>query len=289
MATAWAALGSSVTLLVRGAALLPKSEPFAGEAVAEGLKEAGVDVRFGVAVAGLSRVPGGEVTLELGGAETLVADEVLFATGRVPATADLGLETIGLAPGSWLPVDVTGQVVDVPGGWLYAAGDVNHRALLTHQGKYQGRVFGTVIADRAAGRSMDTEPWGRSAATADRLAVPQVVFTDPEVASVGLTLDEAGEHGLRVRAVDYELGNVAGASLFVDRYRGRARAVVDLDREVLVGVTFVGPGVAELLHSATVAVVGEVPIDRLWHAVPAYPTISEVWLRLLETYRGSGD
>ena len=61
---------------------------------------------------------------------------------------------------------------------------------------------------------------------------------------------------------------------------------VDLDREVLVGATFVGPGVSELIHSASVAVAGEVPVERLWHAVPAYPTISEVWLRLLETYRG---
>lgn len=76
------------------------------------------------------------------------------------------------------------------------------------------------------------------------------------------------------------------ASLYGDDYRGRARVVFDQDRQVLVGASFVGPGVAELLHSATVAVVGEVPIDRLWHAVPAYPTISEVWLRLLEGCRG---
>ncbi|MEY9938913.1 pyruvate/2-oxoglutarate dehydrogenase complex dihydrolipoamide dehydrogenase (E3) component [Streptacidiphilus sp. MAP5-52] len=295
MATAWAALGSRVTLLVRGAALLTRTEPFAGEQVAEGLKAAGVDVRFGVSVSGVSRRPGGEVVLDLGGGDgegdddgegKLTADQVLFATGRKPATADLGLETVGLEPGDWIRVDETGLAVDVPGAWLYAAGDVNHRALLTHQGKYQGRIFGAAIADRAAGRELDTGEWGRSAATADLLAVPQVVFTDPEVASVGRTLAEAEEQGLRVRAVDYEIGKVAGASLYADGYRGRARAVVDLDRAVLVGVTFVGPGVAELLHSATVAVVGEVPIARLWHAVPAYPTISEVWLRLLETYRG---
>ncbi len=143
-----------------------------------------------------------------------------------------------------------------------------------------------MIADRAAGRPLDLAPWGRSVATADHAAVPQVVFADPEVAAVGRTLQEARDAGLRVRAVDYDLGSVSGAALYADGYRGRARAVVDLDREVLVGVTFVGPGVAELLHSATVAVAGEVPLARLWHAVPAYPTISEVWLRLLETYRG---
>jgi len=286
MASAWAALGSRVTMLVRDGALLGRMEPFAGELVTEGLKAAGVEVRFGVSVAGVSRLPGREVVLDLGGQDPLTVDEVLFATGRRPATGDLGLETVGLEPGRWIDVDDTGLALGMAGNWLYAAGDVNRRALLTHQGKYQGRVFGGVIADRAAGREVDPRPWGRSRATADRLAVPQVVFADPEAASVGLTLDQARAQGIRVRAVDYEIGDVAGASLFADHYRGRARAVVDLDREVLVGVTLVGPGVAELLHSATVAVVGEVPISRLWHAVPAYPTISEVWLRLLETYRG---
>jgi pyruvate/2-oxoglutarate dehydrogenase complex dihydrolipoamide dehydrogenase (E3) component len=284
MATAWRALGSDVTLLVRGEQLLPKLESFAGELVAESLRAAGVEVRFGVTVTGVRR--DGPVVLTLAGGEALTADEVLFATGRVPATSDLGLESVGLEAGKSIEVDDTGLAVGVPGGWLYAAGDVNGRALLTHQGKYQGRVFGTVIADRAAGRELDLAPWGRSVATADERSLPQVVFTDPEVAAVGLSLEQAEQRGHRVRAVDYDLGNVVGASLFADGYRGRARAVVDLDRETLLGVTFVGSGVAELLHSATIAVAGEVPIARLWHAVPPYPTISEVWLRLLETYRG---
>ena len=77
---------------------------------------------------------------------------------------------------------------------------------------------------------------------------------------------------------------MAGASTVSDDYVGRARAIVDTEREVLVGATFVGPDVAELLHSATIAVVGEVPLSRLWHAVPSYPTVSEVWLRFLEEY-----
>ncbi|WP_433250961.1 dihydrolipoyl dehydrogenase family protein [Actinomadura nitritigenes] len=284
MATAWRALGSEVVQLVRGSRLLPRMEPFAGEAVAEGLRAAGVDLRFGTSVTAVHR--DGPVTLTLDGGETVTVDEVLFATGRTPATTDLGVETVGLEAGRPIEVDSTGLAAGVPGGWLYAAGDVNGRALLTHQGKYQGRIFGAVIADRAAGRPLDTADWGRSVATADERAVPQVVFTDPEAASVGLTLEEATRQGHRVRAVDYDLGNVAGAALYADGYQGRARAVVDLDRETLLGVTFVGAGVAELLHSATIAVAGEVPISRLWHAVPSYPTISEIWLRLLETYRG---
>ncbi|GAA4604241.1 NAD(P)/FAD-dependent oxidoreductase [Actinoallomurus liliacearum] len=284
MATAWRALGSDVVLLVRGDRLLPKLEPFAGELVAESLRAAGVEVRFGTTVTAVRR--DGPVVLTLSDGRALTADEVLFATGRVPATADLGLESVGLEAGKPIEVDDTGLAVGVTGGWLYAAGDVNGRALLTHQGKYQGRIFGTVIADRAAGRELDQAPWGRSVATADERALPQVVFTDPEVAAVGLSLEQAERRGHRVRAVDYDLGGVAGASLYADGYRGRARAVVDLDRETLLGVTFVGSGVAELLHSATIAVAGEVPIARLWHAVPSYPTISEIWLRLLETYRG---
>ena len=287
MATAWQALGSAVTLLVRGGGLLPRMEPFAGELVAEGLSEAGATVRTGVSVRRVRRPrPGAEVTVALDDGGELVADEVLFATGRAPATDDLGLETVGLVPGDWLEVDDGLRVTAVRDGWLYAAGDVNRRALLTHQGKYQARIAGEAIALRARGGSPDTAAWGAHGATADTAACPQVVFTDPEVASVGLTAREAERAGHRIRVVDHDLAQLAGAALYADGYRGRARMVVDLDRDHLLGVTFAGPGVGELLHSATVAVAAEVPIGRLWHAVPSYPTISEVWLRLLEAYRG---
>ncbi|MFK8908764.1 dihydrolipoyl dehydrogenase family protein [Streptomyces sp. YS-3] len=285
MATAWQAFGAQVTVLVRGEGLLPKMEPFAGELVAEALKEAGASVRTQVNVAEVVREGGtGPVTVVLDDGGRIEADEILFATGRAPRTDDIGLDTIGMEPSSWLPVDDSCRVAG--SDWLYAVGDVNHRALLTHQGKYQARIAGAAIAARAARTPLlETDPWGAHAATADRAAVPQVVFTDPEAASAGLTLAEAEAAGHRVRAVDHDLGGVAGAGLYADGYRGRARMVVDLDREVLLGVTFVGPGVGELIHAATVAIAAEVPIGRLWHAVPAYPTISEVWLRLLETYR----
>ncbi|MEV7901512.1 dihydrolipoyl dehydrogenase family protein [Streptomyces anulatus] len=284
MATVWQALGSEVTLLIRGSGLLPKMEPFAGELVADALTEAGARIRTGVSATALRRpAPDGPVTVDLDDGDRIEADEILFATGRAPRTDDLGLETIGLEPGSWLTVDDSCRVEGTD--WLYAVGDVNHRALLTHQGKYQARIAGAAIAARTGKTPLETAPWGAHAATADHGAVPQVVFTDPEAASVGLTLAEAERAGHRVRAVDHDLAAVAGSGLYADGYRGRARMIVDLDREILLGVTFVGPGIGELLHSATIAVAGEVPIARLWHAVPAYPTISEVWLRLLETYR----
>ncbi|QKV91987.1 NAD(P)/FAD-dependent oxidoreductase [Streptomyces sp. NA02950] len=288
MATAWNAFGSEVTMLIRGSGLLERMEAFAGELVAEALTEAGVKIRTGTSVTGVRRDGAdGPVTLTLADGETVEADEVLFATGRAPRTHDVGLETIGLRPGSWLDVDDTLRVRDVPGGWLYAAGDVNHRALLTHQGKYQARIAGAAIGARAQGVPLlETDRWGAHSATADTAAVPQVVFTDPEVGAVGLSAAQAEAQGRSVRVVDYDLGQVSGAALYADGYRGRARMIVDLDRGHLIGVTFVGPGVGELLHSATVAVAGEVPVERLWHAVPSFPTMSEIWLRLLEAYRG---
>jgi pyruvate/2-oxoglutarate dehydrogenase complex dihydrolipoamide dehydrogenase (E3) component len=278
MAAAWSALGTRVTLVSRGG-LLDKLPAFAGELVADGLRAAGVDVRAGVNVSAATRAGGdGPVTLTLDDGTSVKADEVLAATGRTPKTGDIGLSAVGLEDGAWLSVDDTMRVTAVEGGWLYAAGDVNHLALLTHMGKYQARVCGDAIAARAAGR----EPSVRDLASATR--VPQVVFTIPEVGAVGLTGEQATAAGLRVRVVEYELGNVAGASLFADGYQGRAQLVVDEDRKVIVGLTLAGPGVGEMIHAATIAVVGEVPLDRLWHAVPAYPTMSEVWLRLLEAY-----
>ena len=286
MATAWRALGAAeVTVLQRGDRLLPGVEPEASRRLTAAMRATGIDVRTGVDVAAVHRDADG-VTMDLGAGGSLVADEVLVATGRSPRTRDLGLDTVGLHDGDWLAVDETLRVTGVDGGWLYACGDVNRRALLTHMGKYQARACAAAIVARAAGQPVDESAWSPMVATADTRAVPQVVFTDPEVTAVGLTEAQAAEAGIRTRCVEYELGSIAGASLFVDDYDGWAKLVIDEDRRVVVGATFVGAGVAELIHSATVAIVGEVPLDRLWHAVPSYPTISEIWLRLLETYRG---
>ena len=280
LATAYASLGSRVTLVARRG-LLGNQEPFAAELVREGLEAAGVRVLADTEVTG-AHLAEKNAVLTLGDGTRILAERVLVATGRTGRTHDLGLEELGLAAGHAIEVDDT---LRVPGfDWLYAVGDVNGRALLTHQGKYQARAAGDAIAARAAGRPVDDAPWGAHVATADHRAVPQVTFTDPEVASVGLTAAAADAAGLRTRVLDYDLSWVAGASVHSDDYRGQARAIVDLDRGVLVGATFAGPDVGELLQAATIAVVGEVPIDRLWHAVPAYPTLSEVWLRWLEAF-----
>jgi pyruvate/2-oxoglutarate dehydrogenase complex dihydrolipoamide dehydrogenase (E3) component len=280
MATAYVDFGTRVTLIARSG-LLGEMEPFAGDRVAAALRSRGADVRTGVEVVA-ARSDGSTKVLELSDGSEVRADEVLVAAGREARTGDLGLEAIGLEPGTWLDVDDTMRVRGHD--WLYAVGDLNHRALLTHQGKYQARAAGDVIAARAQGADVDDAAWGRHVATADHTAVPQVTFTDPEVASVGFTAAAAEKAGYRIRVLDYDLSWLAGASVLSDDYAGTARAIVDEDRRVLIGMTLVGPGVGELLPAATIAIVGEVPLERLWHAVPSYPTLSEIWLRLLETY-----
>jgi dihydrolipoamide dehydrogenase len=282
MAQAMHGLGAEeTTVLVRGG-LLGRMEPFARELVAESFAEAGIVVRTGVQATKVERPqPGGPVTVHLSEGPPLEADELLVATGRRVASDDLGLGVVGLPDGRPVGVDDSMRATAVADGWLYAVGDVNGRDLLTHMGKYQGRMCGDVIAARAKGERDDL-PSMRDVAGAH--GAPQVIFTDPQVCAVGLTEAKARAQGFDVRVVEYDLGRVSGAYLLGDGYRGRAKAVVDERRRVLLGVTFAGPGVAELLHSATIAVTAEVPLDRLWHAVPAFPTVSEIWLRLLEEY-----
>ncbi|MEU0402453.1 NAD(P)/FAD-dependent oxidoreductase [Streptomyces sp. NPDC006197] len=285
MATAWSSLGSSVTLLVRDQALLTAWEPCAGEEVARGLTGLGVTVRFGVTATRVGRDEATRaVTVETDDGATLVCDEVLAAVGRRPRTADLGLETVGLPADGRIPVDGTCRVTAVDGDWLYAVGDVNGLAPLTHMAKHQARTCAAAIAGRAAGRPSDPGARHARSTGTDRPVVPQAVFTRPEVASVGLTERAAREAGMTVRAVEYRIDDVAGAALHADGYRGHAKLVVDEGRGVVVGCTLTGPMATELIHTATVAIVGEVPLERLWHAVPAFPTVSEVWLRLLEAY-----
>ena len=268
MAQAWASLGSQVTLIHRGTRLIEREEPFAGEQVADALREYGVDLRFETSMASVSR--NGVVRLELEGGGSLEADELLVATGRTPRTADIGLETVGLEPGKHVQVD---ESLRVPGkDWLYAVGDVNGRALLTHMGKYQARL----AADAIMGKSVRLRSDGGSS--------PRVIFTDPQVGAVGLTLEAAREKGIRVRSVDVDTGGNAGGSFVGKGAAGTARIVVDEDRRVVVGATITGSEVAEALHAATIAVIGELALDDLWHAVPAFPTRSELWLRLLESY-----
>jgi dihydrolipoamide dehydrogenase len=268
MAQAWGALGSRVTLIHRGDRLIAREEPFAGDQVLASLRELGVDVRLGVSTTRVAR--DGACSLELGDGTAVAADEVLVAVGRVPGTAGIGLGNLGLPDDGPLRI---GDDLRVPGHeWLFAIGDVNGRVLLTHMGKYQGRL----VADAILGREVRLR--------SDGARSPRVIFTDPQVGAVGLTLASAQEAGLRVRHVDVDTGGNAGGSFVGRGATGTSRIVVDEDRGVIVGATITGPEVAEALHAATIAVVAEVSLDDLWHAVPSFPTRSELWLRLLEAY-----
>ncbi len=275
MAQAFATLGSQVTVVEAMDRLLPREEPFVGEELEAAFDRLGIEVITGARMIGVRRDgTDGPVTGELEGGGTVVGDEILVAVGRRPLTDDIGLETVGLAPGEYIEVDDSMRALGVDGDWLYVVGDANGRALLTHTGKYQARIAG----DRIAGAETHTTAYG------DRVAVPRVVFTSPNIAAVGLTERQAKNKGITLRTVRYDIGHTAAAATLGKGYRGTCQLVIDEDRRVIVGATFVGPHTGELIHAATIAIVGEVTLDQLWHAIPSFPTLSEVWLRLLEEY-----
>jgi pyruvate/2-oxoglutarate dehydrogenase complex dihydrolipoamide dehydrogenase (E3) component len=275
MAQAWRTLGSQVTLIEAADRLLAREEPFASEHVEQSLREHGVGIRKGAKAAAV-RSEGGEVVVELDSGDSIPGDELLVAIGRRPNTTDVGVETVGLEPGKSIEVD---DWMRVPGNeWLYAIGDVNGRALLTHMGKYQARI----AADKILGP-------GGPCLILDGARAPRVTFTDPQVAAVGYTLGAAQEAGLNARAVEVSTQGSAGASFYGrDDATGTTRLVVDDDDGVLLGATFTGPEVAEFLQAATIAVVARVPLETLAHAIPAFPTRSELWLYLMEALGLSG-
>ncbi len=282
-----------VTVFEREERLLGHLEAFAGELLAEQFEKRGIAVLLGARIdsvtrpdardTGVGHIHGGPVTITAPGG-TFEVDEIIVAAGRTPASDDLGLDTVDVDVSESHGFITTDDHLAVPGAddWLYAVGDLNGRSLLTHMGKYQGRIAGDVIAARAEGRPTDSS---RHIDIADHDMIPAVVFTDPQVASVGLTEAQARDKGVEVETVEYDLAQVAGASLLRDDYVGRAKLVINRPTDTLIGATFVGAEMAELLHSATTAIVGKVNLQTLWHAVPSYPTASEVWLRLLEARR----
>ncbi len=268
MAQAWASLGSRVTVVEAQDRLLAREEPFAGDELRTALGGQGIDVRVGASASAVHR-DGEEITMTLADGERISGDRLLVAVGRRPLTDDLGLETVGL-PGGVIEVDDHLHVPDRP--WLYAIGDVNGRSLLTHSGKYQARM----AADHILGED--------AAVSSDGPGAPRVVFSDPQIAAVGLTLEAARQAGIAADAIDLPTSGTAGGSFYGRGEPGTTRFVIDSDRELLVGATFVGAQVAELLHAATIAIVAEVPLATLAHAVPAFPTRSELWLKFLEAY-----
>ena len=274
MAQCFRRLGTREVIIIESAdRLLAHEEPFAGEQVGEAFRAEGITVMTSARLVSVHRREhGGPVVGSTEDGREIEADQILVAVGRRPNTMDIGLDTVGLEPGKYLAVDERLRVAGAEDDGLYAVGDVNGMALLTHMGKYQGRIAGDLI------RGRDAE------AIAEGLGSPRVTFTDPQIAAVGKTLAQAEDEGLTVSATDVETGATAGGSFQGKGTKGTSRLVVDEDRKVIVGATFVGFETADFVHAATIAVVGEVPLDRLWHAVPTFPSRSELWLKLMEQY-----
>jgi pyruvate/2-oxoglutarate dehydrogenase complex dihydrolipoamide dehydrogenase (E3) component len=268
MAQAFASFGSKVTLVEGGERILAREEPFASEQVHESLSERGVTIITGAKTTAVHR--NGDVTMELEGHGPVHGDEILVAVGRSLNTRDIGLDSVGLEPGK--PVEVRDTMQSTAHDWLYAIGDANGRVLLTHMGKYQGRI----ASDHILGKPVELRSDGGQS--------PRVIFTDPQVAAVGHTEASAREAGLNIKVVEVGSSANAGGSFYGRNAPGTARIVVDTERGVIAGATFTGPDIGESIHAATIAVIGEVPLTRLWHAVPSFPTRSELWLRLLESY-----
>lgn len=275
MACAYASLGARVTIVEAMERLIAREEPFASAQVRDALEAQGVEVVLGVPAGAACREPppagedrGGAVTLELQDGRLFTGEELLVAIGRRPNTSELGLEALGLDAGK--PVAVEESMRAHGHDWLYAIGDVNGRALLTHMGKYQGRVAAAHILGKPV------------PLLSDGALSPRTIFTEPQVAAIGHTLAGAREAGLNARAVDVSTSANAGASFVGREAPGTCRIVLADDRGTIVGATFTGAEIAESLHAATIAIVGEVPLQRIWHAVPCFPTRNELWLDLLE-------
>jgi dihydrolipoamide dehydrogenase len=272
-ATILSGLGSGVTLLARGRALLPGSEPFAGARVARALGDRGVDIRFGTTLTSIQRDPRGGVSASTGD-DALLADEIVVATGRSVNTENLGLETIGLPGNGFVTVDDHLTAIGVDGDWLYAIGGPTGRALLSHVSQYHAGIVADVVADRAQG----TSPNSRDLIAEDAGRLTQVIFTSPQVVEVGLTEAAARRAGFNVttRTARYP-GELVQLSILRDGFDAEGKLVVDADRDTLLGATFVGPDVADLVQAAAVAVVGEVPLSRLRHAIAPHPSLSQIW------------
>jgi dihydrolipoamide dehydrogenase len=268
MSQAFQTLGSQVTLIEGERRLLPREEEYACAQVTEALESYGVDIRTGQKASRVS-TRGDAVVVETADGGSAEGDTLLVALGRTPQTEGLGLETVGLPVDRPVAVDELMRVDGHP--WLYAIGDINGIALFTHMGKYQGRV----VADHIMGEDTSLSHG------ADGPLSPRVIFTEPQVAAVGHTTDTAADAGLAVDVVETSTSGNAGGSFYGRNAPGTARLLIDRSRGVVVGATITGAEIADMLHAATIAIVGEVPLERLRHAVPCFPTRSEIWLSLL--------
>jgi pyruvate/2-oxoglutarate dehydrogenase complex dihydrolipoamide dehydrogenase (E3) component len=254
--------GAQVTILERSARLLSREDPRPGELTEQYLREEGVDVRTN-STAVRARRDGEDTVVELDGGGEVRCDVVIVGTGRTPRAGDLGLESVGIQLGERGEVLVDDRCRAGEGVW--ALGDVTGVMPFTHVAMYMARV----IADNIAGK--------------DRVAryegIPRVVFTDPEVAAVGLTTQQAEEQGLSYVTAEVDLSRaIARPWTYENNPRGHLGVLADRDRRILLGSWAVGPQASEWIHTAALAVRERIPVERLLDQVAQFPTYNEGWL-----------
>ena len=257
--------GAQVTIVEHGERLLSREDPAVGELIAARLREEGIDLCLGVKATAVERRDGDRlVALEDGG--EVSGRKLLVATGRAPRVRGIGLESIGIEPDpSGLKVDERCRAAE--GVW--AIGDVTGVLAFTHVGMYQGRITAADIAG--------DEP------RADYTAIPRVVFSDPEIAAVGLTEQQAGEQGVDVTTARVALADaIARPWTYEENPRGELGLVADRQRQVLIGAWAVAPMAGEWIHYAALAIKTETPLAVLRDTVAQFPTFTEGYLKAVE-------
>jgi pyruvate/2-oxoglutarate dehydrogenase complex dihydrolipoamide dehydrogenase (E3) component len=256
-----ARFGSRVTLVQGAERLAEREAAEIGAALAEILREDGVDLRLS-ARAEAVRVEDGQRVVTLVDGDEVAGSVVIVATGRRPRTEGLGLETVGIEP-SHRGIEVDERCRAGDGVW--AVGDVTGIAAFTHVAKYQGRIAAMdILGDPVR---------------ADYRAVPRVTFTDPEVAAVGLTTEEeARAQGIEAAGVTLDLpSSIARPYTFQENPRGVFGLVADLERQLLVGAWAVAPLASEWIHQAVLAIRAEIPIAVLKDTIAQFPSFSEAF------------
>jgi pyruvate/2-oxoglutarate dehydrogenase complex dihydrolipoamide dehydrogenase (E3) component len=257
--------GARVTIVQAAERLIDREHPAVGELIADALKDEGIQLCLG-RHARAARAENGRRILELDDGSELSAAELLIATGRKPRGGAIGLGALGIkanASGA-IPIDERCRVAE--GVW--AIGDVTGVSLFTHVGKYQARI----VADDIAGR----EP------RADYRSIPRVVFSDPEIAGVGMTSEQARENRIEIAEGRADLAKIARTETYGRDLGGQLGVIADRQRGVLVGAWAVGPLASEWIHQAVLAVKTETPVEVLRDTVAQFPTFSEAYLRAVE-------
>jgi dihydrolipoamide dehydrogenase len=259
--------GSDVAVVQGAARLAEREDERVGDLLRAALEGDGIAVHTGVQAERVT-LEGDQRVVALDDGSELRGERLIVAVGRRPRGAGIGLETVGVAPGPNGEVPVDGHCRVADGVW--AAGDCTGVMLFTHVAKYQARV---AMADML-GRPVQ----------ADYRAIPRVIFTDPEVAAVGLTEAQARESGHAVAATAIELKtSIARPYTYEQNPRGELGVIIDRDREVMLGAWAVAPLAGEWIHQAVLAIRAQVPLDVLLQTVAQFPSYSEGYLAALQT------